>query len=480
MVREYVCFARRRAGFFIPEGGIMLIEPQEKHERLLECFKSRKFADLRIDLLDMEPVDIADFMQENLDETDMLMFFRLLPKELASDVFVEIDSDAQEDLIKKFTDKELKAVIDDMFMDDTVDVIDEMPANVVKRILKNSDPENRKQINELLEYPDDSAGSLMTTEYVSMSENITVEQAFDKIRKTGLNKETVYTCYVTDGKKHLKGVVTVKKLLLSAKSDVIADIMDTNVIAVETLEDKEQVAMKFSDYDFLALPVVDKEGCIVGIVTVDDAVDVLKEEATEDIQKMAAILPNEKPYLKQSVGKIWCIRIPWLLVLMVSATFTGLIINKYESTLNGITPVLFACIPMLMDTGGNAGSQASVTVIRSLSLGELETKDVFKVLWKEIRVSVLLALTLGAVCFAKLILIDNFLFRYTDYTWSRCLVISATLAITVIVAKLVGCLLPLLAKKIKLDPAVVASPFITTIVDALSLMVFCSIAVALL
>ncbi|MDY2841246.1 MAG: magnesium transporter [Candidatus Borkfalkiaceae bacterium] len=457
----------------------MFTEPKESFDELYDCFKSRKFADLRIRLLDMEPVDIADFMEERLDETDQLLFFRLLPKELASDVFVEIDSDTQEELIKKFTDKELKAVIDDMFLDDTVDIIDEMPANVVKRILKNSDPENRKQINELLEYPDDSAGSLMTTEYVSLSENMTVEQAFDKIRKTGLNKETVYTCYVTDGKKHLIGVITVKTLLLSDVKDVIADIMDTNVIAVETLEDKEQVAMKFSDYDFLALPVVDKEGCIVGIVTVDDAVDVLKEEATEDIQKMAAIVPNEKPYLKQSVWRIWSIRIPWLLVLMISATFTGIIINSYEGRLNLISPLLFACIPMLMDTGGNAGSQASVTVIRSLALDELQTKDVFKVLWKEIRVSVLLATTLAAVCFAKLLLLDNLVFGY-DYKPMICLVVSLSLFATVVIAKLVGCFLPIVAKKIKLDPAVVASPFITTIVDALSLIVYCNVAIALL
>ena len=457
----------------------MFTEPKESFDELYDCFKSRKFADLRIRLLDMEPVDIADFMEERLDETDQLLFFRLLPKELASDVFVEIDSDTQEELIKKFTDKELKAVIDDMFLDDTVDIIDEMPANVVKRILKNSDPENRKQINELLEYPDDSAGSLMTTEYVSLSENMTVEQAFDKIRKTGLNKETVYTCYVTDGKKHLIGVITVKTLLLSDVKDVIADIMDTNVIAVETLEDKEQVAMKFSDYDFLALPVVDKEGCIVGIVTVDDAVDVLKEEATEDIQKMAAIVPNEKPYLKQSVWRIWSIRIPWLLVLMISATFTGIIINSYEGRLNLISPLLFACIPMLMDTGGNAGSQASVTVIRSLALDELQTKDVFKVLWKEIRVSVLLAATLAAVCFAKLLLIDKLVFGY-DYKPMICLVVSLSLFATVVIAKLVGCFLPIVAKKIKLDPAVVASPFITTIVDALSLIVYCNVAIALL
>lgn len=457
----------------------MILEPQTKYETLMECFKNRRFADLRILLLDMEPIDIAEFMEEQLDDNDRLMFFRLLPKELASDVFVEIDSDLQEDLIKKFTDKELKAVIDDMFLDDTVDIIDEMPANVVKRILSNSDPENRKQINELLEYPDDSAGSIMTTEYVSFSENMTVEQAFDKIRKTGLNKETVYTCYVTDARKRLIGVITVKNLLLAGKNERIADIMDTSVIAASTLEDKEQVAMKFSDYDFLALPVVDKEGCIVGIVTVDDAVDVIKEEATEDIQKMAAMVPNEKPYLKQSVWKIWCVRIPWLLVLMVSATFTGIIINTYEARLNDLSPVLFACIPMLMDTGGNAGSQASVTVIRSLALDELDTRDVFKVLWKELRVSILLAITLSVVCFAKLYLLDGLTFHY-DYTWQRCLVVSLSMCATVIVSKLVGCTLPLLAKKIKLDPAVVASPFITTIVDALSLIIYCNLAVAML
>lgn len=475
-----LCTRRIRGFFYTRKEETVVTEPKEKFNLIMEFFKSRRFADLRMTLLDMEPIDIADFMEENLNETEVLMFFRLLPKELASDVFVETDSDTQEELIKKFTDKELKAVIDDMFLDDTVDIIDEMPANVVKRILKNSDPENRKQINELLEYPDDSAGSIMTTEYVSFSANMTVDQAFDKIRKTGLNKETVYTCYVTDGKKHLIGVITVKTLLLSQKNDVISDIMDTNVIAVETLEDKEQVAMKFSDYDFLALPVVDKEGCIVGIVTVDDAVDVLKEEATEDIQKMAAIVPSEKPYLKQSVWRIWSVRIPWLLVLMVSATFTGLIINKYEGALNAISPVLFACVPMLMDTGGNAGSQVSVTVIRSLALGELETSDVLKVIWKEIRVSIMLALTLGAVCFLKLRAIDCLLFGYADYTPLLCLVVSAALSVTVVIAKLVGCLLPIIAKKIKLDPAVVASPFITTIVDALSLMVFCSIAVALL
>ncbi len=458
----------------------MTEELENMFEKLAFCFENRKFADLRMTALDMQPFDIAEFIENNLDDKELIVFFRLLPKELASDVFVELDSDTKEELVKAFTDKELKAVIDDMFLDDTVDIIEEMPANVVKRILKNSDPQNRKQINELLEYPEDSAGSIMTTEFVSLTQSMTVEDALERIRKTGVNKETIYTCYVTDKKKHLIGVVTAKDLLLADKKELIENIMDVNVVTTETLEDKEQVAIKLSNYDYLALPVIDKEGCLVGIVTVDDAVDVLQEEATEDIQKMAAMVPTEKPYLNQSVGKIWCIRIPWLLVLMVSATFTGLIINKYESSLNAISPVLFACVPMLMDTGGNAGSQASVTVIRSLALGELETKDVLKVLWKEIRVSVLLALTLGVVCFGKLMLLDNLLFGYADYTAIRCLVVSISLSLTVIIAKLVGCLLPIIAKKIKLDPAVVASPFITTIVDALSLMLYCSISVAIL
>ena len=449
-------------------------------EKLSEFYENRKYADLRMAVMDLEPADIALFMEENLSDTDQIKFFRLLPKELASDVFIEIDSDTQEHLIRAFTDKELKAVIDDMFLDDTVDVIEEMPANVVKRILKNSDPENRKQINELLEYPDDSAGSIMTTEYVSLAESLTVKEAFDRIRKTGVNKETIYTCYVTDNKRKLKGVVTVKTLLLANEDSEIKDIMDTNVITVETLEDKEAVAMKFSKYDFLALPVVDKEGCLVGIVTVDDAVDVLQDEATEDIQKMAAILPTEKEYLKQSVFDIFKNRIPWLLLLMVSATFTGLILNTYELRLNAISPVLFACIPMLMDTGGNAGGQASVTIIRSLALGDVEFKDIFKVLWKELRVAILLSVALGVVCFGKLMLLDNLLFGYHDYTPIRCLVVSISLALTVIMAKLVGCVLPLLAKKVKLDPAVVASPFITTIVDALSLLIYCAIAISIL
>lgn len=452
-------------------------ELEKVFERLKDSLDNRKFADLRIVLLDMEPADIANFMEETLTEKEQIMFFRLLPKELASDVFIEIDTDTQENLIKAFTDKELKEVIDDMFLDDTVDVIEEMPANVVKRILRNSDPENRKLINELLEYPEDTAGSIMTTEFVALSPTMTVDAAFEKIRQTGLNKETIYTCYVTDKKKHLIGVVTVKDMLLAAKSELIADVMDSSVVTAETLDDKEEVAMMLSKYDYLAIPIIDKEGCLVGIVTVDDAVDVIQEEATEDIQKMAAMLPTEKPYLKQSVWRIWLSRIPWLLLLMVSATFTGLILNHYEAML---PTVLIACVPMLMDTAGNAGGQSSVTIIRSLALNELSFKDFFKVVWKELRVGIICAICLGAVCFLKLQLIDNLIFGYTDYTLLNSFVISLALSITVIMAKFIGCMLPLFAKLIRLDPAVVASPFITTIVDALSLLVFVGLAIAVL
>lgn len=458
----------------------MTEEMEKTYEKLTFCFESRKFADLRMVLLDMEPADIAQFMEENFDEKDQLVFFRLLPKELASDVFVETDSDTQESLIKAFTDKELKAVIDDMFLDDTVDIIEEMPANVIKRILMNATPSDRKQINELLAYPDDTAGSLMTPEFVSFSAKITVEQAFDKIRQTGLNKEIIYTCYVTDDKKKLVGVVTVKDMLLAAKNELIENIMSASVITVETLEDKEQVALKFSKYDFIALPVVDKEGCLVGIVTVDDAIDVIQDEATEDIQKMAAMLPTEKPYLKQSVWSIWKARIPWLLLLMVSATFTSMILSNYEGQLallaSGAT--LYAFVPMLMDTAGNAGSQSSVTVVRALALGDVEFKDILKVIWKELRAAFFLAITVATVCFAKIMLIDRL--YNGGVTIEVALIVSCVLMATIILAKLVGCTLPLLAKKCKLDPAVVASPFITTIVDALSLIFYCSVSIAIL
>ncbi len=448
------------------------------YEKLSFCFETRKFADLRIVLLDMEPFDIATFMEENLDEKEQIMFFRLLPKELASDVFVEIETNTQEKLIKAFTDKELKAVIDDMFLDDTVDIIEEMPANVVKRILKNSDPENRKQINALLEYPDDSAGSLMTTEFISLSPTMSVETAFEKIRQTGVNKESIYTCYVTDKKKRLIGVVTVKDMLLADRKQLIADIMDENAVTVETLEDKEQVADKFSKYDYIALPVIDKEGCLVGIVTVDDAVDVIQEEATEDIQKMAAILPTEKPYLSQSVFSIWKNRIIWLVLLLVSSTFTSLVLTSYETSISTIAPVLYSFVPMLMGTAGNAGNQSSVTVIRAIAVGDVDAKDIGRIIWKELRASILLGLTIAVVSFAKLMLLDSL--YDPSITWQIASLVSFVALISVVLAKLVGCILPILAKLCKLDPAVVASPFMTTIVDVLSLIIYCSISIAIL
>ena len=444
------------------------------YEKLEYAFHNRRFADLRITLLDMEPFDIAKYIEDNLDDKDQIVFFRLLPKELASDVFVEIDSDTQEELIKKFTDKELKAVVDDMFLDDTVDIIEEMPANVVRRILKNSTPEDRKQINQLLEYPDYSAGSIMTTEYISLSSGMTVEDAFDKIRKIGLNKETVYTCYVTDKRKKLIGVVTVRDMLLAEKSEIIENIMETSVITATTLEDKEIVATRFSDYDLLALPVIDKEGCLVGIVTVDDAVDVIQEEATEDIQMMAAVLPSEKPYLKQSVWSIWKARIPWLALLLVTSTFTSMILAGYESSLS---PILYAFVPMLMGTAGNAGGQTSVTIIRAIAVGDVEFRDIFKVILKELLASLALGLTIGVICFGKIMLIDRL---YNEIDVMTAVVISAVCVISIVMAKLVGCILPLLAKKIRLDPAVVASPLMTTIVDALSLVIYCAIAIAVL
>ena len=448
-------------------------------DTLIELLEQKKFSQLKALINEMMPADLA-LLFEELDNKDAVIVFRLLSKELSAETFAYLDTDRQQMLIQAISDKELHEVLDQLFLDDTVDIIDEMPANVVKRILKNSDPENRKQINELLEYPDDSAGSIMTTEYVSFSAKMTVDEAFDKIRRTGPDKETIYTCYVTDGKKRLIGVVTVKKLLLSDKSDLVENIMDTNVITASTLEDKEQVAMKFSKYDFLALPVVDKEGCLVGIVTVDDAVDVLQEEATEDIQKMAAMLPTEKPYLKQSVWSIWKARIPWLLLLMVSATFTSMILSGYENRLSALVSgaTLYAFVPMLMDTAGNAGSQSSVTIVRALALGEVEFKDVLKVIWKELRAAFFLSLTVSAVCFTKILLIDRL--YNSGITVEVAAIVSCVLMVTIILAKFVGCTLPLLAKKCKLDPAVVASPFITTIVDALSLVIYCSVSIAIL
>ncbi len=452
----------------------MTEEMEIKFENLSYLFEKHEFTKLKSLFNDFEPIDLASFMENNLDDKEKIVFFRLLPKEVASSVFVELDADVKEDLIKAFSDSELKSVLQEMFLDDTVDVIEEMPANVVKRIIKASDVENRKIINELLNYPEDSAGSIMTTEYVSLSENLTTEEAIEKIRKVGVDKETIYTCYITDAKKHVVGVTTVKRLLLADKGEKVKDVMDSNVITASTIDDKENVALKLSKYNFLALPVIDKEGCLVGIVTVDDAVDVIKEEAEEDIQKMAAIVPSEKPYLKQSILSIWKARAPWLLLLLLASTFTSMILAHYEEKLS---LVLTAFIPMLMGAAGNAGGQTSVTIIRSIAMGEINFRDSFKVLLKEFLIGVCIGLSVGIVCFLKILLIDN-LYNPIDVTTN--LVVSSVCAISIILAKLVGCFLPIFAKQIKLDPAVVASPLMTTIVDVLSLVVYCSLAIAIL
>ncbi len=449
---------------------------QETIESLL---KNKKYASLRDILTTMNPVDIAAIFEEIQDEK-MPLLYRLLPKDTAADAFVEMDDETQQFLIQSLSDTELKEVLDDMFMDDVVDMIEEMPANVVKRILRQSTPEDRKKINMLLKFPEDSAGSIMTTELVILRPDMTAEEAIKRIRRTGVDKETIYTCYVADNLSKLRGIITIKDLLLADDDDKVKDMMDTNVISVNTYTDQEEVATIIKKYDFLALPVVDTENRLVGIVTVDDAVDVMEDEATEDIQKMAAITPNtDKPYLKIGIFDTWKSRIPWLLLLMISATFTGMIISSFEDAL-ATSVVLTAFIPMLMDTGGNSGSQASVTVIRAISLDEIEFKDLFRVLWKEIRVAFFCGISLSAAAFAKVILVDRLLMGNTEVTIAVALVVCLTLALTVVVAKIIGCCLPMIAYKLGFDPAVMASPFITTIVDAVSLVVYFLIATNIL
>ena len=433
--------------------------------------ENKKFSTVRDILTTMNAADIAIYF-DDVSEANLIRLFRLLPKDLAAETFVEMDAGVQEVLIHAFSDSELKAVIDELYVDDAVDIVEELPANVVKRILKNTDPGMRKMINEILKYPDDSAGSIMTIEYVSLRAGMTVSEALQRIRKTGIDKETIYTCYVTEENRKLLGLVTAKTLLLSDEDAKIGDIMETNVIHVHTADDQEAVAIKFNKYGFLAMPVVDDEERLVGIVTVDDAIDVLTEEATEDMEVMAAITPSDKPYLKIGVFETWKQRIPWLLILMISATFTGMIITGFENALKAQL-ILSAFIPMLMDTAGNSGSQASVTIIRGLSLDEIHFKDIFTILWKEFRVSLLCGVTLGICNFIKMLLIDRVNVMIAS-------VVCITLVITVVFAKIVGCSLPILAKKIKFDPAVMASPFITTIVDALSLLVYFATASILL
>ena len=438
----------------------------------------KKYQSTKDILLTMNPADIAAIFEE-LAEERIPLLFRLLPKETAAETFAELDPSLQELMIRGLSDTELREIVNELYVDDAADLVEEMPANVVKRILAQADPQMRKEINEILRYPENSAGSIMTTEYVSLRPGMTVAEAIARIRKTGVDKETIYTCYVTESRK-LLGTVSVKDLLL-AEDDAtpVSRIMDEYVISVNTLTDQEEVAQMLSKYNFLALPVLDTDGHMVGIVTFDDAMDVLVEETTEDIEKMAGIMPTEKPYLRSSAWDLFKHRIPWLMLLMVSATFTGMIITSFESAL-AAQVVLTAFIPMLMDTGGNSGSQSSVTIIRALSLGELEFADLPRVIWKEIQAAFLCGLALAALCFAKIMLFDRLLLGNTDITALTAFVVCFTMAVTVLIAKMVGCTLPICAKKLGLDPAVMASPFITTIVDALSLLVYFAFARALL
>ncbi len=447
-------------------------------EQVEDLVERKRWPALRDMLSLLEPADIALILSQ-LPGDRLPLLYRLLPKELAAEVFVEMEPEEQELLIKSFSDTELREVLEELYVDDTVDLIEEMPATVVKRILKHTDPETRRSVNEILKYPEDSAGSIMTTEFVDLKRDMTVEDAFKRIRRTGVDKETINICYVTDPSRRLLGLVSIRTLLLAEEDDVIEDIMETNIIFASTLDDKEDVAQDLGKYDFLAMPVVDKEGRLVGIVTIDDAIDVMEEAATEDFELMAAITPTDKPYLRTGVWETVKSRIPWLMLLMLSATFTGIVISSFEDSLAACS-VLIGFIPMLMGTGGNCGNQSSVAVIRSLSLNEVGFGDLFRVVWKESRVALVCGVLLACGNFVKLMVVDRFLMHNQDVTALVALVICLTLVCTVFCAKVVGCLLPLLAEKIGLDPAVMAAPFISTIVDVLSLVIYFQFALALL
>ena len=447
-------------------------------EELMQYIQERKFRLLRARLSEMNEADIAEFLGE-LEDNPKVMVFRMLPKELAAEVFVELESESLEMVINGCSNTELKEVLDELYLYDAVDIVEEMPASVVIRILDKATPEMRKSINEILKYPEDSAGSIMNMEFLSLKKDMTVEDAFKRIRRIGGELETINILYVTDPTRHLLGVLSVRDLLLAEEDDLIEEIMDPDVVWAKTTDDKEDVAQALSKYDFLAMPVVDQENRLVGIVTVDDAMDVMEAEATEDMEKMAAITPTDKPYLKTGVVSTFKARIPWLLLLMVSATFTGLIIANFENSL-AVLPVLTAYIPMLMDTGGNCGSQSSVTVIRAISLSEVDFSDIFRIIWKELRVALLCGVVLAVANFGKMMLVDRLLLGNTSLSPMVAAVVCGTLVCTIACAKFVGCSLPLLAKKIGLDPAVMASPFITTIVDALSLLIYFAFAKSLL
>ncbi len=453
---------------------------KEFENEIFDLIENKKFQMLKQILSELNPADIAIILEE-VDEKNLAIVFRILPKELASEVFVEMETDSQQFLIEKFTDKELKSVMDELFMDDAVDIIEEMPATVAKRILAQTDVGTRKVINQLLAYDDNSAGSIMTTEYIDLKKSMTVDAALERIRRRGMDSEMIYTLYVIDARRRLLGIVSIKDLLLNEKDSIIDDIMEENIIFANTHDNKEDVATLFEKYDLMALPVVDNENRLIGIITVDDAIDVMQEAATEDIEKMAAITPTEKSYFKTGVFSTFKSRILWLLVLMISATFTGAIISSFEEKLTFV-PALIAFIPMLMNTAGNGGSQSSVTVIRALSLGDIEFGDIFKVIWKEFRVALVCSAVLAAVNFVKMYLVDYLIFDNFDIGLQirEIAVVCITLFFAVIVAKVIGSALPIIAKMLKADPAVMASPFITTIVDAVSLIVYFNVAISLL
>ena len=447
------------------------------HDELFIMLEDHMIKELSLTLAEMNEFDISEFLGElwETDQTRMAMVFRLLSKEIAADVFANLEVEEQETIINSITDTELGDIIEDLSVDDAVDMMEELPANVVKRVMRTADAETRALINKYLKYPENSAGSIMTAEYIDLKKYMSVREAIARIRRIGEDKETIYVCYVTSAKRHLEGVVTVKDLLLSDDDEILEDIMDTNVICARTTDDQEDVSEQFSDYDLLAIPVVDKEGCLVGIVTVDDVIDVMEQEATEDIEKMAGITPSDRPYSRTSAIEIWRNRIPWLMFLMLSATFTGMIMTHFEDAL-AAQVVLAAFIPMLMGTGGNSGSQASTAVIRSLSLGDVEPSDVLKVVWKELRVAFLCGVTLAVINFGKMYLVDRTLLGNAEVTLTVAAIVSLTIVFVVMFAKVVGSTLPIIAEKIGVDPAVMASPLISTITDAVSLIIYFNIA----
>ena len=438
---------------------------------ILELLESKQYTVLRQRLSEMNEADVAAILEE-LKEQEMLKIFRILPKDIAADVFSYMEVDSQQYIITSLSEKDAAGIIDNLMADDATDLLEEMPASIVKRLLAAASPDTRRDINHLLRYPEDSAGSIMTVEFVDLKENLTVEQAIQRIRNVGVDSETINICYVLDSRRTLLGTVALRYLLLSQPDEIIGDIMNENVISLTTLMDQEEVAHQFKKYDFTSMPVVDNENRLVGIITVDDVVDIMEQETQEDIEKMAAIVPTDKPYMRMGVFETWKVRIPWLMLLMLSATFTGMIISSFEEALS-VYVILTAFIPMLMGTAGNAGGQSSVTIIRGLSLEELEFGDMPKVMLKEFNVSLLCGLTLALANFVKLLIFDK-----TGVPVA--LVVSLTLLAVVVIAKLVGCTLPMFAKKIGFDPAVMASPFITTIVDAISLLIYFEIATAFL